>query len=146
MARDIFSQKRFQGIADYLKESPIQDAFFFGRFIDYRNDPQSITLLPKSVKESGSTVIDLLKWGDIVPTLSTSYFYGDTGYFYSRSSAGVWSNIAQLPTSHGNGEAYFQGDDYVYLTTDDSISRYGPTNGTPTLTNQFLKSLRLSSL
>src|SRR5690242_4721470 len=104
MSQQIWSQKRYiGGISDYLKEDVIKDSYYFGRAIDYRNDPQSITLLPGAVKESGSVITDLLKWGDITPSLLTTYFYGNSGNIYSRTSAGVWSNLTTVPSSHGNG-------------------------------------------
>lgn len=135
----IWSQKRWiGGIADYLKEDAIQNAFYFGKCIDYRTDPQSITLLPGSLKESGSVVTDLLKWGDLTPSLLTSYYYGNTGNIYSRTTAGSWTNLHTAASSHGNGLAYFAADDYVYYTGDTSFGRYGPISGTPQFSDNFL--------
>lgn len=135
----IWSQKRWiGGIADFLKEDVIQNAFYFGKCIDYRTDPQSITLLPGSVKESGSVVTDLLKWGDLTPTSLTAYFYGNTGNFYSRTTSGTWTNLHTVVTSHGNGLAYFAADDYVYYTGDMAFGRYGPVSGTPAFSDNFL--------
>lgn len=141
--RKILSQKRFAGgISDYTKENAagqIPDSFYFSKAINYRDDPQALTLLPGAVKESGSVVTDLLKWADIVPTSLTSYLYGNAGNIYSRTSAGSWSNLHTVPSSHGNGLAYFTGDDYVYYTADSSIGRYGPTQNSPQFTDNFLK-------
>lgn len=139
---DFYTQKRFVGgIADYIKENAngsIPDSFYFGRAINYRDDPQALTLLPRAVKESGSVVTDLLKWGDITPQSLTSYFYGNSGNIYSRTSAGSWSNLHMVPNSHGNGLSYFSGDDYVYYTGDTVIGRYGPISGTPQFSDNFL--------
>lgn len=138
----VIAFKRFQGISDYPKESAngqIPNTYYFGRAINYRDDPQSLTLLPGSVKESGSNVIDLLKWADIVPVTLTSYFIGSNGNFYSRTSSGTWTNLYTLPNNHGNGLAYFSGDDYVYVADDASLSRYGPIQNSPSMTPNFLK-------
>lgn len=137
------SQKRFAGgiSADSAKEGAngqIPDMFYFGRAIDYRTDPQAITLLPGAVKESGSVVTDLLKWADLVPVTLISYFHGDTGNVYSRTSNATWTNLFTVPNSHGNGLGYFSGDDYIYLTGDSNISRYGPTQNNPQFTANFL--------
>lgn len=135
----IWSQKRWiGGIADYLKEDAIQNAFYFGKCIDYRTDPQSITLLPGSLKESGSVVVDLLKWGDLTPSLLTSYHYGNAGNFYSRTTSGTWTNLRTVASSHGNGLSYFAADDYVYYTGDSTFGRYGPIAGTPQFSDNFL--------
>jgi hypothetical protein len=138
---DVKSQKRFQGISDYPKESSngqIPDTYYFGRAVNYRDDPQSLTLMPASLKESGSVVTDFLKWADIVPVTLTSFHYGDVGNVYSRTSAGSWANLFTVPASHGNGLAYFSGDDYIYVTSDANISRYGPTQNSPAFTANFL--------
>ncbi len=114
------------GLADYLKENAVPDSFYFARSINYRNDPQSVTLLPGSKNESGSVVTDLLKWGEIVPdTNANSYFYGDTGNLYKRSSQGQWSLLHNSANSHGNGLGYFTGDGYLYYANDSTLGRYG---------------------
>lgn len=94
--------------------------------------------MPASLKESGSVVTDLIKWADLVPLSLTAYFYGNTGNIYSRSSAGSWTNLHTTPSSHGNGLAYFSGDDYVYYTADSTFGRYGPTQSSPQFTDNFL--------
>lgn len=135
------SYRRWQGIADAIKESAnnqIPDTYYFGRAVDYRTDPNALTLLPRALKESGSVVTDLLKSADLVPVTLTGYFYGNTGNVYSRSSAGSWTNLFTVPSSHGNGLQYFSGDDYIYLTGDSNISRYGPTQNSPAFTANFL--------
>lgn len=114
------------GIGDYLKESAIPDAFYFGVSIDYRKDPQSLTLLPGAKNESGSVVTDMLKWGEIVPdTNLSSYFYGDGGNIYRRTNTGQWTLLHAAANSHGNGLAYFTGDGYLYYPTDSGLGRYG---------------------
>jgi hypothetical protein len=140
----MLSQKRFAGgISDSLKESAngqIPNAYYFGRAVNYRDDPQAITLLPGTVKESGSVITDLLKWGDIVPTTLKTYFYGNAGAMYSRSTAASWTKLFTAASSHGNGLGYFFADDYLYYTTDSSLGRYGPTqSASPQSSDNFLR-------
>ena len=131
----ILSQERFSGgIAHDLKEGQA-NSFYFGRSLDFRSEPSIVKILPKTTKESGDTVVDLIKWHEPVGT--DSYFYGNAGHFYKRTNAAAWSDLGTLGTSHGNGMAYFPLDDYIYLTTDDEISRYGPIGGTPALTEDY---------
>lgn len=120
-------QKRWiGGISDYLKESAVPDAYYFGVSVDYRTDPQSLKLLPGPINESGSVVTDLLKWGDTIPhTNITSYLYGDAGNIYQRTGQGDWSYLHTAQGSHGNGMAYFAGDGYLYYATDAALGRYG---------------------
>ena len=146
MAKPVASQSRWiNGISDFLKEGTQtsfttngQDFYYFGRGIDHRSDPRSVTLNPKAIKESGSIVTDLTKWGEIRGT--TLYCYGDNGNFYSRDSNGTWTLLRTVPGSHGNGLSYFGEDDFVYYSTDKAIGRYGPLSGTPTFVDDFLGS------
>lgn len=123
------STNRFAGGAsDYLKENAngqIASSFYFSRSINFRDDPESLTLLPGALKESGSVITDLLKWGDITPVSLTTYYYGSSGFIYSRDTNGNWVSLHQAANSHGNGLAYFAGDNYLYYSTDSAIGRYG---------------------
>ena len=128
MAKQIFQQKRWQGLSDYPKEGE-QDHYYFGQSVDYRTDPQSVKLNPASLKESGNVVTDLLKWSDTVPCDLSVYSYGDSGNLYRRTPGGSWSLITTVPASHGNGLAYFNADDYIYYTSDSAFGRYGAVCG-----------------
>lgn len=140
MAVSYKSNARFQGISTFLKESLIPDQIAYSRSVDWRTDPRSITLLPMTVKESGTTVVDLVKWASIIPTSLVTYMYGNAGYIYSRSTGGTYVNLHQAPSSHGNGLQYFQGDDYLYYTTDNTIGRYGPiSQASPQFSDDFLR-------
>lgn len=123
------------GISDYTSEG-VEGSYAFGRSIDHRTDPRAITLLPRTVKESGTVVTDLPKAGVIVGT--DTYMVGDTGNFYKRTTAGSYSLLRSIAGSHGNGLSYFAEDDFIYYPTDKSIGRYGPISGTPTFVDDFL--------
>jgi len=139
MSKQVFDQAKFSGgIADYSREG-IQDSFMFARSIDVRSDPRSFKLLPRTVKESGSVITDLPKWA--VQAGSDSYFYGDTGNFYKRTTGATFTNLRTVTNSHGNGMDYFQEDDFLYYTSDSVIGRYGPISGTPQFTDDYFASL-----
>lgn len=119
----------------------------FLKNLDIYSDDNSIQLNLAAVKDSGSIVTDLVKWMDSGQPFDTNtYALGDTGNFYKIDSGGTWSKIATLsPVSdgtHGNGLLVF--DNYVYLASDSEVARYGPLNGTPTLTNSFFESLNFN--
>src|ERR1035437_5021628 len=111
----IVGQQRFvSGLSDFPKEG--LDAFVYqdGISIDHRHDPRAITLLPKTLKESGSVVTDLPMWGAIHPTSIDTYIYGNTGNIYKRTTTPTYSFLHQAPSSHGNGLFYYPEDDYLY--------------------------------
>lgn len=127
------------GIADYDKESMLPGAVAWTRSVDYRSDPQNITILPRTVKESASVTVGLPKWADRVGT--DTYFYDDGGNLYKRTSAGVHTLIRTVANAHGNGLAYYGEDDNLYYTTDKAIGRYGQfVGGAPTFADDFLAS------
>lgn len=131
-----FSTRWDGGIADLSKNSPDTE-FAFGRSLDVRTDPFHPTILPRTVKESGGIITDLIKDGDRIGT--DLYEYGETGNIYKRTSLGSSSLLHTVPNSHGNGMKYYGEDDYLYYTSDKVIGRYGQVvNGTPTFTDDFL--------
>ncbi len=136
----IVSQQRFvSGESDFPKEGLDQFVYQDGISIDHRHDPRAITLLPKSLKESGSIVTDLPKWAAVYPTTIDTYIYGNTGNIYKRTTAPVYSLLHKAPSSHGNGLFYYPEDDYLYYTSDNQIGRYGPISlSNPQFVDNFL--------
>ena len=147
MAREIRSFKRVQGIATYSKESIIPDQVYWCRSVDYRTNPQEITLLPKTTKSSGNVITDLPRWAVIDNSYTDNLFIlGHTGNIY-RYVSGEWSLLHQQAESGGNGLAFYSEDSYLYYASYVSLGRYGPLSinqaidGTPqTFTDDFLGS------
>lgn len=131
-----FHQRWVNGISDFEKEG-LADSYSKGRSIDHRSDPRSLTLLPKTIKESGTVIQGLPKCGEIVGT--DTYIYDNGGNIYKRTTAGSYSLLRTVSEAHGNGLSYFGEDDYLYYTTDKVIGRYGLINaGTPQFVDDFL--------
>jgi penicillin V acylase-like amidase (Ntn superfamily) len=63
MARKYVQIKRYSGLSDSEKEG-LQSQYLWGRSIDYRSDPTKLTILPRTTKNSGTVVVDLVKWMD----------------------------------------------------------------------------------
>jgi hypothetical protein len=88
MSKVIKAWTRFAGgLSDFRHESPIPDGYYFGRSIDVRSEPHHISILPRTIKESGTVVTDLIKWGDVYTDTLDTYLYGNAGNFYKRTSA-----------------------------------------------------------
>src|ERR1035437_4520099 len=142
-SKHYFQQKRWLGISNLLKEPSSKDTdqptnFWYSENVNIRTDPYAPTLNYATVKESGSVVVDFVKWADITPAALTVYAYGDQGNIYSRTLAGSWTNLHKAGGSHGNGLQYFYGDDYLYYPTDSTIGRYGPLASSPQFSDDFL--------
>lgn len=137
---DVFHQRNFSaGIANFAKEDNNLYAYAYSQCIDTRTNPFGLTLLRATVKESGSTVTNLVKWFDVTPENLDTYGYDAAGKLYKRTTAGSWSTVYTFANSHGNGLGYFYGDDYLYAACDATIGRYGPIAATsPTSSSDFL--------
>lgn len=134
----IDSYSRFDGgVSDYPKETQRND-YAFGRSVNYRDNPNQLTLLPKTVKESGTIVTALPKDVDRVGT--DVYYCDEGGSIYKRTTAGSHSLLRTVSGSHGNGLRYYAEDDFLYYTSDKVIGRYGQISGTPTFVDDFLGS------
>lgn len=118
------------GIAAFEHEGiPFSVAFM--RSLNFRTDPRKLTLLPRTIKESGSVIQALPKWQQNYDATLTTYFYDEGGNIYSRDQNGVYTLLGTMPNSHGNGLNYFQEDDYLYFTSDTLVGRYGPLSNNP---------------
>jgi hypothetical protein len=138
MAKKVKSISRFiGGIADYESEGT-QDTYSHGRSIDVRSNPRQVSLLPKTIKESGNVIEALPKWSETVVSNLDTYIYDEVGNIYKRTSAASYSLLRRVSSSHGNGLSYFGEDDYLYYTLDKVVGRYGSLSGTPSFTDDFL--------
>lgn len=119
---------RFNGGISDAEKLGIEGAFFFGTNLNIHKDPNQLTIMPKSAKESGTVVDGLPKW--IVsgaPHDSNIYAYDENGRIYQRNSGGTWSGIRNVANSIGQGLAVV--DDYLYYTRHTAVGRYGPLSG-----------------
>lgn len=126
------------GISDFDSESGgIPNSYAFGRSVDTRSNPRTLSILPRTVKESGTVIQDLPLWAESYST--DIYFYGNVGKIYKRTSTPVYSLLRTVSNSHGNGLVYSAEDNFLYYTQDKAIGRYGPLNSaSPTFTDDFL--------
>src|SRR3990167_8599539 len=138
MSRVIVPTSRFAGGLSYGEKEGLRSSFLWARSVDFRTDPSKLTILPRTTKNSGSTVVDLIMDADRQST--DLYSYGDAGHIYLKNSSDTWSDLRTVPDSHGNGIEYFGEDLYLYYASDTVIGRYGPFGGTKTFTDDFLGS------
>lgn len=136
MAKIVVPIDRFSGISYSEKEGPTS-SYLFGRSVDYRTDHKKLTLLPRTIKESGTVVTDLPMVAD--QQGSDAYIYGDVGNIYKRTSGRTYSLEHTASNSTGNGIKYYGEDSYLYYTQDTTIGRCGPFWGTSTWVDGFLE-------
>lgn len=136
MADKILNQQQFNGGISVSDKIGVSGSYAFSQNIDIHQDPTRFSLQTATVKASGTTVTDSIKW--IVsgaPYSTNKYFYGDSGKIYQETSAGVWSTLRTVSSSHGQGMCVYQ--DYLYYVQDSQIGRYGPLSGSPAFTDNW---------
>ena len=85
-------------------------------------------------KFSGSNVDSYPYW--FITNLKNEYVYtylSDGKFIRYSNSLGSETLIGTPTNGGGGGAAYY--NNYIYLATSTDVSRYGPLNGTPTLSN-----------
>lgn len=83
---------------------------------------------------SGANVTGIPKFIATNPINSLVYAYLSNGRLISYSSSlGSETLVGTASSSSGNGFAYY--NNYLYLATNTDISRYGPLDGSPSLTD-----------
>lgn len=95
-------------------------------------------------KLSGANISGYPLWISNNPKNTNTYVYASDGKFVSYDSNLGTETLVGTPTAGaGNGMAYY--NNYVYLMTPTDVSRYGPLNGVPALTNTFYTGLTLTA-
>jgi len=92
-------------------------------------------ITPSSYIKFTSTVVNSAPmWIVTNPKNALIYSYLSNGRFVSHSSSFTDETNIGTPTSGaGNGMAYY--NNYIYIATPTDVARYGPLNGSPSLTN-----------
>lgn len=111
--------------------------------LDFRKSPSQVSVLPGPTREDGGVLKDLIV-NEVMANNGTIYAYGNAGYLYKRTTAGVWS--AEGNTGFGGfGMDYRKDTDSIYLAGSKSVSLYSPISGSPTaLVNEYNISKSLS--
>lgn len=113
------------GISSSLK-SGLPNSFRFAKHLDIFSDDDSVTLLPKPVKDSGSVVNAVVRCMVTALPYSTTdrWAYDHAGHIYSITS-NTWTDrhTNAATTAQGQGLLVFQ--NYLYYAASTAIGRGG---------------------
>lgn len=123
-----YSINNFSGGQADSDKLGVKGSFAEGIGLDIHSEPGLLKCNQKLKKESGTTVADFARFA-VACSDGSSYWFGDTGKIYKRTSAGVWT-LAHTATGAILGATEF--DDYLYYATATTLGRYGPISATPT--------------
>lgn len=87
-------------------------------------------------KFSSTTVTGTPYWILTNPKTQNIYVYASDGKIHTvDSSLAIGADVATLSTASGGGAAYY--DNYHYFARNTDIARYGPLNGSPSVTSDY---------
>lgn len=109
----------------------IEHSFAYSSHIDFRKKPSQMSVLPETSKESGGVVVDLVQ-NMVMVDDGTIYAIGDQGYFYKRTTGGVWTVVAKL-TDGAYGLSYRKDIDKILITGSTTVSEYSPISNSPSI-------------
>lgn len=111
--------KSFNSGLSESKYRGIEGSFYRGIGIDI-SEKGIVKANQTLSKDSGATVTDLCKFS-VAGSDGNTYWFGDTGKIYKRTSGGTWS----LLTTDSNGEIYGAAEHsgYIYWATSDNLAR-----------------------
>lgn len=90
------------------------NSFHYSRHIDFRKSPTQLTILPKTVKESSTTVTGLITEMIQLPSGKIVAIDG-AGGVYTRSTAGTWAKNSTTLTDTAMGMVYNEQQDTIWI-------------------------------
>jgi len=117
----IIRQNSFSGGLSDSINIGVKGSFYSAVGMDIHSEPGVLKVNQALSKDSGNTVVDFIKC-KFQGTDGSSYFGGDAGNIYKRTSAGSWSKVY----TDGGADAILgmiEYDGYFYWATDDKLHR-----------------------
>jgi hypothetical protein len=120
----------------------VANAFYSSEALDYRSKASQMTVLPGLAAVSGaSAVLEDLPVQMVQDPTGVRWILGDQGRLYKLDTSDILTKVATLTDGTGFGMEYNQLSDFLYITGQQTVSMYGPLQGTPALKDmQFGKS------
>lgn len=120
----------------------VASAFLSSEALDFRSKASQMTVLPALSAVSGaSAVLVDLPVEMIQDPTGVRWILGDQGHLYKLDTSDTLTLAATITDGTGFGMVYNQLSDFLYITGQQSVSMYGPLQGTPALKDgQFGKS------
>lgn len=135
MAIQVFMNRNFEGgWATDLKVG-IKHSFAYSKAIDFRKSPSQMTVLPQPRREDAGVLKDLIQ-NEVITNDGTIYATGSTGFFYKRTTGGVWSaESSMVPGTFGMD--YRSDADAIYICGRKTVSLYQPISNMPSMKPGF---------
>lgn len=113
MKRALVITSHYGGLSGDIKQGT-PHSFYYGKHLDFRKKPTGLSILPKAVKESSTTVTGLIT--DMIQLPSGKMVAIDSsGGVYTRTTAGVWAKNGTTLTSTAAGMSYNLSTDTIFI-------------------------------
>jgi hypothetical protein len=132
----------FEGGESVDFKNGVANAYLKGEALDNRSKASQMTVLPGAAALSGASAVLVDMPVEMVQDPNgVRWILGDQGHLYKLSTTNVLTLAATLTDGTGYGMVYNQLSDFLYITGQQTVSMYGPVQGTPALKDlQFGKS------
>jgi hypothetical protein len=131
VAKNALIQKRFDGGWSPDEQIGAANSFAYSRSIDFRKAPSKLTVLPQGDREGQGVIVDLVQ-NTVMDLTGKLYAIGHEGFFYRRTTAGVWSSEAKL--DNGAFGMSFRSDvDKLFVAYRKGLGEYSPVSNNPTM-------------
>ena len=135
MAIKAYLVRNFAGGWSTDLKSGMKDSFAYSKAIDFRKSPSQITVLPQPRREDNGVLKDLIQ-NEVITNDGTIYATGSSGFFYKRTTAGVWSAESSM-VAGTFGMDYRMDADAIYICGRKSVSLYQPVSNNPAIKPAF---------
>jgi len=112
----------------------VANSFYASEGLDFRSKASQMSVLPGMTAVSGaSAVLTDLPVEMVQDPTGVRWILGDTGKLYKLDTSDVLTLAATITDGSGYGMVYNQLSDMLYITGQQTVSMYGPLQGTPAL-------------
>lgn len=120
----------------------VANSFLTSEALDFRSKASQMSVLPgMSALAGASAVLVDLPVEMVQDPTGVRWVLGDQGHLYKLDTSDTLTLAATITDGTGFGMVYNQLSDFLYITGQQSVSMYGPLQGTPSLKDgQFGKS------
>lgn len=138
----IINMGTFVGGESIDYKNGITSSFLKSEGLDFRSKASQMSVLPGATAVSGaSAVLVDLPVEMVQDPTGVRWILGDQGNLYKLDTSNVLTKVATMTETAGYGMVYNQLSDMLYITGQQTVSMYGPLQGTPALKDmQFGKS------
>lgn len=128
MTKQTISLSSFVSGQSQDDQEGVTNSFAYSKHLDFRKSPTRLSVLPKTTKDSGSTVTGLVTASLQLPS-GKMVFIDTAGGAYTRSTSGTWAKLAGSLGTTAYGMVYNPIHDTIYVPNQYNVSTITGADG-----------------